>query len=133
MQAAREKRDGNTNLGEVVVVAAIEDPLPVWRRAQVVVCRIGRGHVVKVVEFELLKVDGVDGLAEIVATDMGPITITSPGSTNTCVALVSSDFAFLVRPIMSIFKSATTLARSIGGNSVKYCGPSSPFSSPTSQ
>ena len=59
-------------LGEVVMVAAVEYPLPVGRRPQVVVGGVRSGDVVEVIDLEFLEVvvDRLDGLLQIVAGDV---------------------------------------------------------------
>ena len=60
----------------------------------------------------------------------GPTSRISPGFTSTCVGSESVKPGPFVRPIMSIFRSATTFVMSTDGYSTKYCDPHRPFSSP---
>ena len=65
VQPDGEERDGDSHLGEIVMVAAVEDALAVGLRPEVIVGGIRRGHIVKVIDLEFLiaGVGGVDGLS----------------------------------------------------------------------
>ena len=72
VKTGREERDRDAHLGEVVMVAAVEDALSAGLRSQIVVGCIGRGHIVEVIQRQLLiiGVHRLDGLLQIVARDI---------------------------------------------------------------
>src|SRR5262245_12027536 len=73
MQASREERDWHSHFGEIVMVAPIEYALASLSGSNVVVLSVRGGHVIEVIECELLItiVNPVDYLLQIVTADIG--------------------------------------------------------------
>ena len=87
VQSRGEECDRDSHLGEVVMVAAVEDPLPARLRSQIVVRRVRRGRIVEVIQLHLLIVVLTVSIvfSKSSLETFGPTRSTSPGFTSTCV------------------------------------------------
>src|ERR1039457_2146646 len=72
VQPGGKKDDRDSHFREVVMIAAVEDALPIGLRTEIIVSRVGSGHIVEMVQNQLQvsAVHRLDGLLQIVAADV---------------------------------------------------------------